>query len=288
MSSQVDEAIAEFRAFQARTAEAAPVPDIGVNGVAIPIEAIRREAQNHPATDAKLAFAEAARALVVRELLLQEVQRLGLQADAAEDSDGRRETDEEALIAALLEREVATPKADAETCRRYYLKNARRFRSADIYEARHILIAADPGDRAARAAARSQAESLITELEADPTRFAALALQHSACPSKAEGGNLGQLTQGQTVPEFETFLFNLEEGQLCPVPVGTRFGFHVVKLDRKLPGRALDFDLVQERIADYLETASRRRAIAQYIGVLAGAARITGIDLAAAESPLVQ
>jgi peptidyl-prolyl cis-trans isomerase C len=288
VSSQVDEALAELRAFQARAADAAPVPDIQVNGVAIPIEAIRREAQNHPAADAEAALAEAARALVVRELLLQEARRLGLKAEVAEDADGRRETDEEALIAALLEHEVSTPRADAETCRRYYLNNIHRFRSADIYEARHILIAADPGDRAARAAARSQTERLIEALKADPSRFAALALQHSACPSKTEGGNLGQLTAGQTVPEFETFLFSLEEGQLCPVPAGTRFGFHVIKLDRKLPGRALDFELVQERIADYLETASRRRAIAQYIGLLAGAARVTGIDLAAERTPLVQ
>jgi peptidyl-prolyl cis-trans isomerase C len=288
MSSQIDEAVAEFRAFQTRPAKAAPEPDIQVNGIAISLGAIRREAQNHPATDAKAALEEAARALVVRELLLQEAHRLGLRASAISDADGRRETEEEALIAALLEREVATPKADEETCRRYYLNNTRRFRSADLYEARHILIAADPGDRVARAAARRQAETLIAALEPDPTRFAALALQYSACPSKTEGGNLGQLTQGQTVPEFETFLFNLEEGQLCPVPVETRFGFHVLKLDRKLPGRVLDFDLVEARIAAYLETASRRRAIAQYIGVLAGAARITGIDLAAADSPLVQ
>jgi peptidyl-prolyl cis-trans isomerase C len=288
--SQVDEAIAEFRAFQARAAQPdrAPEPVIRVNGVAISADAVQREAQNHPADDPKDALEAAARALVVRELLLQEARGRNLTAVPERDEAGRSETEEDALIAALLDAEVVTPKADEETCRRYYLNNAHKFRSADLYEARHILIAADPADATVRAQARDLAERLIAELQADPSRFAELAAAYSACPSKEQGGNLGQLTQGQTVPEFETFLFNLEEGQLCPVPAETRFGCHVLKLDRKMPGRQLDFDLVHERIADYLETTSSRRAIAQYIGMLAGAARITGIDLPGADSPLVQ
>ena len=53
------------------------------------------------------------------------------------------------------------------------------------------------------------------------TDLAELAQQLSACSSAAQGGNLGQISRGQTVPEFETFLFNLEPGQICPVPVGT-------------------------------------------------------------------
>lgn len=286
MTSQVDEALAELRAFQARPS--VPEPEIRVNGVVIPVDAIHREAQNHPAADPKAALDAAARALVVRQLLLEEARRLNLAATPEQDEDGRLETEEDALIAELLGTQVATPRADAETCRRYYLNNTRKFRSADLYEARHILIAADPQDAAARERARDLAETLIAELQADPGRFAALAAAHSACPSKEQGGNLGQLTTGQTVPEFETFLFNLEEGQLCPVPVPTRFGFHVIRLDRKIAGRVLDFDLVQNRIADYLEAASWSRGVSQYIGILAGAAKIEGITLDGADSPLVQ
>ena len=101
----------------------------------------------------------AARALVVRELLLQEARRLGVAAEPLADDDGRRETDEEALIRALVEREVRVPDPDEARCRRYYEQNLRRFRSPDIYEAAHILFAAAPGDGDARAAARMQAES---------------------------------------------------------------------------------------------------------------------------------
>ena len=286
MSSQFDEAVAEFRAFQVKAA--APGPVIRVNGVAIETASVLREAQNHPADDPKAALDAAARALVVRELLLQEARRKGIAASPATDAEGRAESEEEALISGLLAVDVVTPKADAEACRRYYGNNIAKFRSPDLYEARHILIAAVPEDDAAKAGARTLAEQLIVQLQEDPGRFAELAAAHSACPSKEHGGNLGQLTRGQTVPEFETFLFNLAEGQLCPVPVATRFGFHVIQLDRRIAGRVLDFDLVQSRIADYLEAASWNRAIAQYLSILAGAAKLDGISLDGATSPLVQ
>ena len=82
----------------------------------------------------------------------------GLEPQPLSDGEGRTETDEEASIRALVEREVSTPAPDEATCRRYYEQNLRRFRSADLYEAAHILIAAHPGDRAAYAAARAEAE----------------------------------------------------------------------------------------------------------------------------------
>lgn len=286
MSRQVDEAIAEFRAFQARPAPSEP--EIRVNDVVITAEAVRREAQNHPALDPKAALEAAARALVVRELLLQEARRLRLAVSPAQDAKGRSETEEDALISVLLDMELHVPKADEASCRRYFENNRRRFRSPDLYEARHILLAAAADDGMAREQARGLAERLIGMLTAEPGRFSELASTHSACPSRNQGGNLGQLASGQTVPEFETFLFNLEQGQLCPVPVPTRFGFHVVRLDRKIAGRPIEFDMVRQKVADYLEAASWSRAVAQYVAILAGAARIEGITLTAADSPLVQ
>ena len=286
MGSQIEEAIAEFRAFQGKPVLAAP--EIRVNDVLIPGDAIRREAQNHPAPNARAAYEAAAWALVVRELLLQEARRRNLTGRPEQGSDGRSETAEDARIGALLDLDVVTPTADEEACRRYYDNNRRKFRSADFYEVRHILIAADPQDPAARERARALAQTLIAALTREPTRFAELAAAHSVCSSKDQGGNLGQVTEGQTVPEFETFLFGLEEGELCQEPVPTRFGSHVVKLDRKIAGRILDFDFVRTPIAEYLESISRHRAIAQYIGILAGAASITGISFPSVRSPLVQ
>ena len=131
----------------------------------------------------------------------------------------------------------------------------------------------------ATAQAKQQAAAALAQVLAAPQRFADLARELSACPSAAQGGNLGQITRGQTVPEFETFLFNLEPGQICPVPVKTRFGYHVLRLDRRIEGRQLPFEVVRDKIADYLREHVWRRAVSQYLQLLVGQAEIRGIEL---------
>ena len=250
---------------------------LAVNGVEIPAAAIDGEIQYHPADSLDDARQQAAQALVVRELLLQEAARQGIVGDTPEET-----------IATLLEAAVQTPEADETTCRRYYDNNRRRFRTPDLYEAQHILIAAAPDDDEARAAATRKALTLLTRLGHDAEAFAALAREHSDCPSKDSGGHLGQVTRGSTVPEFETFLCSLDEGELCAAPVESRYGIHIVRLLRHEPGRDLPYEAVHGKIADYLRDHAWRMGVRQYIQVLAGGARIEGIDIQAAASPLVQ
>lgn len=257
---------------------------VSVNGVAIPRDAIVREMQHHPASKPIAAWEQAARALVVRELLLQRAQRLGLSPQPASDGDGRHETDEEALIRGVVEYEVAVPEPDDATCRRYYAQNKARFRAPDIYEASHILFAADSSDSEGYAQARADASAVLDTLQENPESFAALAQAYSRCPSAAQGGNLGQLTKGQTTPEFERVLLALEPGALCAAPVETRYGFHIIRLERKHEGRELPYEAVAERIADYLRESVRRRADAQYVARLVSAAEITGLALDGAEA----
>ena len=257
---------------------------VSVNGVSIARDAIVREMQHHAAPKPIAAWQQAARALVIRELLLQRARHLGVAPAPISDAEGRRETDDEAIMRALVEREVTVPEPDEATCRRFYENNQRRFRSPDIYEASHILFAALPADGKAYELARAEAEAVLTELREHPERFAELAKAHSRCPSAEQGGNLGQITAGQTTPEFEQALFALEPGQLCEAPVATRYGFHVIRLERKHEGRTLPYELVADRIADYLRESVRRRADAQYVARLVSAARIEGIELAGADA----
>ncbi|MGH6943202.1 MAG: peptidylprolyl isomerase, partial [Geminicoccaceae bacterium] len=163
-----------------------------------------------------------------------------------------RETDDEALIRTLVAREVRTPEPDEEACRRFYANNLKRFCSPDLFEAAHILFPADPADKDASAESKERASAALAEVLAEPQRFADLAKELSACSSAAQGGHLGQITRGQTVPEFETFLFSLEEGQISPVPVRTRYGYHVLRLDRRVEGRQLPLEAVDGKIAEYL------------------------------------
>ncbi len=257
--------------------------EVSVNGIGIPRDAISREVQFHPSKSPAAAWKAAAEALVVRELLLQEARRLGLEASPEVDNAGRKETNADALIRALLEREVITPEPDPATCRRYYDQNRQRFRSPDIYEAAHILFAATKSDAAGYAQARNAAEAVLALLREHPERFAEVAQAHSACPSGAQGGNLGQITKGQTTPEFEAALLGLAPGTMTREPVATRYGFHIIRLDRRHDGREIPFELAAERIADYLRESVRHRAAAQYIARLARVARIEGIEIKPAE-----
>jgi peptidyl-prolyl cis-trans isomerase C len=258
-----------------------------VNDVAIPHAAIAREAQNHQAESSAAAWELATRALVIRELLLQRAWALDLVADPRTE-DGARETDEESLIRLLLEREVITPKADDGVCRRYYDSNQARFRGPDLFEPAHILFKGRRDDADAYAKADAQAAAVLMELQQHPDRFDSLARSLSDCPSATEGGRLGQVVRGETTPEFETFLVAMQPGQICPTPVRTRYGVHVLRLDRRIAGETLPFEAVRTRIASYLEERTWRRAVAQYIALVAGQARIAGFDLPAATSPLVQ
>lgn len=263
-------------------------PEIFVNGVEITLEAIQQEVQNHEAETPKDALLSAARALVIRELLLQKADALGLNAEPMEDAQGRRETDDDAKVRQLLEQEVDVPRAGEEECQRYFDQHQEKFSSDTIYEARHILLAGALEDPVARRKGMVKAAQIIESLNKAPERFGEFAREFSQCPSAKEGGNLGQLTKGQTVPEFETVLFELEEGQMSPTPVPTPFGYHIIQLDRIHEGRQLPFDHVKAKIAAFLEASSWSRAVAQYIGILAGEAEIKGLQIDGADSPLVQ
>ena len=260
-----------------------PLP-VAVNGVAIARDAIQREMQYHPAQKPIAAWQQAARALVIRELLLQRARHLGIAADPRSDGEGRRETDDEARIRAVVEYEVTVPEPDDDTCRRYYERNQRRFRSPDIFEASHILFAASSADSNAYALARANAAAVLATLQDDPDCFATLAQAYSGCPSAAQGGNLGQITRGQTTPEFEQVLVALAPGELCAEPVATRYGFHIIRLDRKHEGQTLPYEAVAGRIADYLRESVHQRANAQYIARLVTAAKIEGIELIGADA----
>lgn len=255
---------------------ALPEHDIVVNGATIPAREVAAEMQHHPAETAEAAWNAAAQALIVRRLLEQAAAERGL------------DPEDEASLDALLAAEVTLPEPDEAAARRWHAAHPERFGAPDLWEASHILIAADPEDEAARAAAEAKAQDLLAQVLADPDCLPALARAQSDCPSRDQGGHLGQVARGTTVPEFETFLASLEPGQVCPVVVKSRYGMHIVRLHAHAPATRLPFEAVAERAAADLREQSWRAGVRQYISVLAGRARIEGFDLGAAAGPLVQ
>ncbi|MBN8966713.1 MAG: peptidyl-prolyl cis-trans isomerase, partial [Rhizobiales bacterium] len=152
--------------------------------------------------------------------------------------------------------------------------------------ARHILFQVTPQVNVPEM--RARAEQALNELLREPDRFAAMAAELSNCPSGQHGGNLGQIGKGDTVPEFEKALFRLGPTGLLHELVKTRYGFHIVAIDQRIPGAAVPFELAHDRIAEHLRNAVEEKALRQYVSVLAGQAKVDGADLMGSESFLVQ
>lgn len=288
------EAAAQFEALAAEPAavEEAPAqliasseqewPIISVNEVLITPEAMAQELQYHPAQSREEAVYLAARALVIRELLQQRIAELGLSLEI-----GAGENEEEAATRLLLEREVQVPELDEVTSRRYYESNRARFHSAPLLAVRHILLECAPDDAEARGIAHDQADVLLQRLKDFPGSFAELALKYSACPSKEQGGSLGQISKGQTVPELERQLFTLAPG-LAGKPLESRYGWHVISVDQRIEGQPLPYEAVATAIRTQLQQGVWQKALVQYLQTLIGAADVRGIHLQGADSPLVQ
>lgn len=255
-------------------------PPITVNGIEIEPAAIAQEAQHHPSASPGEAMQRAAEALIVRELLLQEARRRAVPLVPKIDERGRHETEDDALVNALIECAIGTPEPTQEEISRYYAANKARFRSPDIYEASHILIAASRDDETAFAAARVKAQALADDLFDVPTNFAGMAQMFSDCPSARVGGFLGQIRAADVTPEFTAALTTLAEAEVTKEPVETRYGFHIIRLERHRAGEALPLAALAERIAGYLTECSQRTAIARFIARLVSAADISGIEFA--------
>ncbi|MDM3870376.1 peptidylprolyl isomerase [Porticoccus sp. W117] len=249
-------------------------PKITVNGKTIDKNALRLELQNHPAESIEDAAFSAARGLVLQELLIQQAQKAGLiQADAEVAANDRED-----LISELLNKEIPAQNASEEECRRYYDANGEKFCSPPLMEVRHILLPAAPDALEDREIAKANAESVLEKLTFNPEDFGPLAEQFSACPSREQGGSLGQVSKGQTVEEFERQLFNLPEG-LAQLPIATRYGYHVVYVDHKVEGETVPYEAARQKIANYLGERNHRRALSNFLQRLVREADIQGIEL---------
>ena len=248
---------------------------IRVNGVAIAEDAVAREMQHHPASSREDAANEAATALVIRELLLQRVAEREI---AGADDDQR--------IANLIDSEIRIPEPTQEEIARYYRRNTLQFTSPAIHQAAHIFFPARSSNEQASAEAKARAEAVLAEVTSDRSGFAELARVHSACSSKEQGGSLGLVRKGDTNPELEQAMAPMDVGSIRLVR--SRHGYHVLRLDDRAPATQLPLEQAKGWIAEHLKKSSKRRAIAQYLQLLTARAKIEGIELAAADSPLVQ
>ncbi|MDV4145861.1 peptidylprolyl isomerase [Shimia sp. FJ5] len=256
-------------------------PDVVVNGTNIASADIAAEAQNHEAPRGKpgIAWRKAAHALVVRQLLLQEAARRGIDADPQELEPGRFETEGEALVRGVLEDAIQTaPPSDEET-RTLWQADPDKYRAPPLWSVSHILVACDHADDAELERAKTRAQSLAERVSAKPESFGRIARAESDCPSKSRDGLLGQIGPGDTVPEFEAVLRHLGEGEVTPQPIQTRHGWHVIRLDAKAEGAVLPFEIVAPKLRAAMEKRAWGQAVRDFVQGLAASAEIVGVDL---------
>jgi peptidyl-prolyl cis-trans isomerase C len=253
-----------------------PLPEIRVNGTKIDESVYANELQYHQASAFESVVHKAGQALVIRQLLLDQAKSKGFDV----------EQDEENAISELLKAEITYEDPTEDTCQRYFENNRNKFMTLPLMEVDHILLAAAKDDISGRDDARKLANQLIAQLSEDVSLFAQLAAKHSMCPSNKTGGSLGQLSKGQTVPEFERQLMLLPEG-LAEQPIESRYGFHVVNITRKIEGKPLEYSMVADKVKAYLVNKSSHLAIQAYIQSLVEKAEIEGINLLFSDENIV-
>jgi len=253
--------------------EGLPLPEIRVNGLLLDEALYAQELQYHQAETFESALQKAGQALVIRQLLINE---------AGEEVN----EDEEGAIQKLMEQNTSFVEPTEEDCCRYFENNAERFKTEVLMEVNHILLATPKDDIEGRNEAKQKAVVIIDQLKKDPGLFTALAEQHSSCPSKKMGGSLGQIGKGQTVPEFEKQLVRLPEG-LAETALESRYGLHVVNINKKVDGRQLEYPMVAEKIKHYLTQKASQLSIQAYIQSLVEQADIEGINIGFSDENIV-
>jgi peptidyl-prolyl cis-trans isomerase C len=225
------------------------------------------------------------------ELLRQAAQGQGLlPASDTPSADGVLSEDAASAIEALLAQSLAIPEPSEEACRRHHAAHQSSYSTGERVQVRHIQFAVTHGVDVV--ALRNRAETTLLDVRChDGSRvdgFANAAATLSNCPSGAQGGDLGWLTTEDCAPEFSRELFGHAEVGVLPRLVHSRFGLHVVEVLAREPGVEQAFEAVRGAVAMSLRQKTYVTALRQYLRLLAGEALIEGVDLDAAETPLLQ
>lgn len=163
----------------------------------------------------------------------------------------------------------------------YYQQHLSNYQVAAQVKVRHILIAVNSSSPAADAAAKAKAQSILDQLH-HGANFAELAKKYSDDPgSKAQGGELGWITHGVTVPNFDKAAFALEPGQTSGL-VRTKFGYHIIQCEAKKAAHTQPLSDVQAKITATLTRQNEQNAEQAFAQQLASEAAAKGIAAAAA------
>jgi peptidyl-prolyl cis-trans isomerase D len=139
----------------------------------------------------------------------------------------------------------------------YYQTNKEKFGQPKRVKARHILIKAEAQDKEGSAKAKQKAES-IREEAAKGKDFAQLAKQYSEDPgTKDRGGEIGYISKGMVVPEFEEAAFSMKVGEISSA-IQTPYGFHILKVDEIQEASTQPLGKVKDQVEVLLKNRQAR------------------------------
>ncbi|WP_136515007.1 peptidylprolyl isomerase [Geomonas edaphica] len=158
--------------------------------------------------------------------------------------------------------------------RKYYEENKlKQFTQGERLKVSHILIgvAKDASIDAKRQAMEKALAVLKRVKGGEP--FADVAKKESTSPTKNQGGSIGIIGKGQTMPPFEKAAFALKPGEISNV-VETALGYHIIKVEQKLPPATERYEDVKNQIAGNIKREKIRQLLATYVEQLRGKAKI--------------
>ncbi|PYM17288.1 MAG: hypothetical protein DMD81_09525 [Candidatus Rokuibacteriota bacterium] len=224
-------------------------------------EVERAFAQQRESVRAAWALVELAPLVAVAAATDEEVQTY-LQQHSLEFRQPERRHVQYAIVNA---RDFVRPPPDADV-QKYYEEHAKEFESPKQVKAAHVLVRVpQTGGSGAEDKAKAKVADVIRRARAGEP-FAKLAKEISEDPgSAANGGDLGLVSAGELVPEFEKVAFSLKPGEISPEPVRTQFGYHAIQVSEVKAGGKKSFaeaaPQIRERLsADNAERAAKARA----------------------------
>jgi len=144
------------------------------------------------------------------------------------------------------------PTPSKETTETYYQEHLEDYTKDERVTASHILMStsseASPEDKEKK---RAELEGIRTQLVGG-AEFAAMAKEHSSCPSSSKGGDLGEFGQGQMVKPFEEAAFSLEPGEISEI-VETQFGYHIIQVAEHNQAETPPYETVKEEVETKLK-----------------------------------
>ena len=148
--------------------------------------------------------------------------------------------------------------------RERYEREKDRYRLPERARVREIVLLTPQGALAEQIQAlRERAEEAAQKAKSGED-FAALAKQYSESSTKDDGGSLGEVARGELQPALDSAVFNLN-GPGVAGPVQSRFGFHILKVDERLPSEVPSFDSVKERLRREASDETFQRDYKAYI-----------------------